>query len=140
MFGINGVLDGEANASHDGGMKVGSGSLLAFKTALKKVVVGYNDAGGVASISRRGGKVGSWADTTLLGLVFGSNIPINVASDQVESTERIQGSELHLSDVVEFLKPGGISNTSEGRYVESGLREKFNWLSHNGREGEWSWM
>ncbi len=37
VFGINGVLDGEANASHDGGMKVGSGSLLGFKTAMKRL-------------------------------------------------------------------------------------------------------
>ena len=62
--------------------------------------------------------------STLLGLVFRSNIPINVACDQIESTERIQGSELHLSDVVELFKPGGISNTSEGRYVESGLERE----------------
>jgi hypothetical protein len=109
--------------------------------ALKKVVVGYNGADGVPSISRRGSKVGSWADTTLLVLVFRSNIPMNVACDQIESSERIQGSELHLSDIVEVFKPGGISNTSEGRYVESGLeREQFNWLSHNGREKEWSRM
>ncbi len=79
--------------------------------------------------------------STLLRLVFRSNVPINVACDQIENTERIQCSELHLSNVVEFFKPGRIANTSKGRYVESGLeREQFNWLSHTGREGELSRM
>jgi hypothetical protein len=91
---------------------------------LSEVVVRDNGAGCIISVGRGGSEIGSCTNATIDGLVFGASGPIHITCDQIEGAKWIQGSELHLGNIIENFKSRRISDTSEGRDVEGRLDSK----------------